>query len=117
MASTPEGRVKAAVKKVLDNKEKFGTMYQYWPVPAGYGSPTLDCIVCYRGLFIGIETKAPGKHPTPRQELTIADMVSAGAITLVIDTTETSRLERVLEQIRDRRPETQGADIRPVKGA
>jgi len=112
MAQTPEGKVKKAVQKVLDNKGKFGVIYHYWPVPAGYGSPTLDCIICYRGVFIAIETKAPGKKPTPRQELSISDMLAAGAIVMVIDTTDTTRLEHVLERIRDRRPEKEGIDIR-----
>jgi hypothetical protein len=57
---------------------------QYWPVPAGYGASDLDCIVCYYGRTIAIETKAPGKDPTPRQEMTIAQYRGAGAMVFVI---------------------------------
>ena len=80
MAATPEGRVKDKVKRLL---KKYGC-YQFWPVQTGYGAPTLDCIACAFGHFIGIETKAPGKHPTPRQKLTIEDMRDAGATVFVI---------------------------------
>lgn len=80
MATTPEGKVKEKVKRLL---KKYGC-YQFWPVQMGYGSPTLDCLACYNGYFIGIETKAPGKRPTPRQELTIEDMRKASASVFVI---------------------------------
>lgn len=80
---TPEGKVKAQVKKVL---AKYGDeLDQFWPVQNGMGSPALDCIVCYRGHHIEIETKAPGKKPTPRQLITIAKKEKAGAKVFVID--------------------------------
>lgn len=77
---TPEGKVKAKVKRLL---QKYGC-YQFWPVQTGYGSPTLDCIGCSNGFFFGIETKAPGKRPTPRQRLTIDDMRAAEGAVFVI---------------------------------
>jgi hypothetical protein len=83
MANTPEGKVKDAVKKMLKG---FGA-YFHMPVQAGYGAPTLDFIGCHRGKFFAIETKAPGKTPTPRQLLTIREMEAARAITFVIDDT------------------------------
>lgn len=110
MAVTPEGKIKKLVNKVLDEfaetipvtisgydtgdelsiMDAFATktLYRYWPVPAGYGASSLDCIVVYYGLAIAIETKAPGKRPTPRQKLTIAEIKSAGGIVLVIDSEE-----------------------------
>ena len=83
---TPEGKVKAMVKKIL---AKYGEeLYAFWPVQNGMGSPTLDCIVCYRGHYIAIETKAPGKLPTPRQLITISKMEKAGAKVFVLDGSE-----------------------------
>ena len=83
MAMTGEGAVKAKVKKIL---AKYGDeLDAFWPVQNGMGSPALDCIVCYRGIHIEIETKAPGKRPTPRQETTVAKKEKAGAIVFVID--------------------------------
>lgn len=81
---TPEGKVKAKVKKVL----KEYRAYQHWPVQAGYGAPTLDCVGCYNHLYFAIETKAPGKKPTPRQQLTIEEMEAAGAKVFVIGEVE-----------------------------
>lgn len=83
MSRTPEAVVKDAVKKVL---KKYGDeLDALWVVPSGMGSPTLDCIICYRGHHIEVETKAPGKLPTPRQEITIAKKEKAGAKVFVID--------------------------------
>jgi hypothetical protein len=78
---TPEGRVKHLVKKML---AEFTGLHAHWPVQNGMGSPTLDCIVCCRGYYVAIETKAPGKHPTPRQELTIEHIKAAGGLVFVI---------------------------------
>ena len=89
--STPEGKIKNEVKKILaefmerDHRTMEAKLKQFWPVQNGMGSPSLDCLVCYRGLMIAIETKAPGKKPTPRQETTIAEYRASGAIVLVID--------------------------------
>lgn len=97
---TPEGKVKKALRAVLKELEPEG-LHHYWPVPGGYGAVTLDVIVCYRGRFIGIETKAPGKHPTARQEATIDDMVAAGASVIVIDNEDQEWVRNVLASIRD----------------
>ena len=70
---TPEGKVKLEVKKVLN---KFNVHY-IMPVQNGLGSPTLDFHCCFHGLYFAIETKAPGRKPTPRQERTIAEIRNA----------------------------------------
>lgn len=79
---TPEGRIKHLVKKVLAG---IPGSYQHWPVQNGMGSPTLDCIACVKGYYVAIETKAPGKKPTPRQEITMKSMQAAGALVFVVD--------------------------------
>lgn len=71
---TPEGKIKENVKNFL---KKRGA-YFFMPVPSGYGTPTLDFIGCYRGYYFAIETKAPGKEPTPRQRSTMRTMQEAG---------------------------------------
>jgi len=94
MAVTPEGKIKKMVKGVLAEFEDtmvavdgftVPLLKQFWPVPSGFGASDLDCIVCYHGHYIAIETKAPGKAPTPRQRLTIAQYIASGAIVLTID--------------------------------
>lgn len=100
MAATPENKIKQMIKDVLAQFEDTRMrdsgvpglgmtptpeLYQYWPVPAGFGSSSLDCIVSYYGRAIFIEAKAPGKKPTPRQLLTMAQCEGSGAIVFVID--------------------------------
>lgn len=80
---TPEGKVKQQVKRLLT---KYGA-YQFWPVQMGYGAATLDCLGYYRSYGYAIETKAPGKKPTKRQLVTIAEMLESGIPVFVIDGT------------------------------
>jgi len=79
---TPEGKVKAAINKVL---KEFPGLYKFMPVPGGYGPSSLDYLLCVDGRFVGIEAKAPGKEPTDRQDLMIRQIKEAGGIVFVID--------------------------------
>jgi hypothetical protein len=78
--STPEGKVKDQVKKLL---EKYGA-YWHMPVQHGFGATSLDFIGCYKGRYFGIETKAPGNKPTARQEMVMAQINEAGGAVFVI---------------------------------
>lgn len=81
MATTPEGKIKDSVKGILKR-------YQPWtfmPVSAGYGRKTLDFLGCFHGQFFAIETKAPGKKPTPLQDAEINSIRLAGGKVFVID--------------------------------
>lgn len=82
MRNTPEGNVKRKVSGLL--KATPG-VYYHMPVPGGYGDSTLDYIGCYLGRFFAVETKAPGKKPTPRQLQTIAAIERSGGKVFVID--------------------------------
>lgn len=81
--ATPEGRVKAKVKRLLSEHG----CYQFWPVQMGYGAPCLDCVGWHKGYAFAIETKAPGKKPTKRQLATAVKMRAAGAPVFIIDGT------------------------------
>ncbi len=80
---TPEGRVKAKLRKRL--KAEFPNCYIFMPVQNGMGAATLDYLICIDGRFVSIETKAPGKKPTPRQETTIQTIREAGGLVFVVD--------------------------------
>ena len=84
--STPEYKIKAKVKRRLD---ELPCLYQFRPVQNGMGAPSLDILVCAGGWFIAIETKAPGKKPTPRQEETIRQINEAHGLVYVVDSDET----------------------------
>ena len=87
MAMTPEGKVKDKVKKYL---KEIGAWY-YMPVTNGMGRVGCpDILVCYKGLFMAFETKAPGKikNVTANQEREIADITRANGLALVVDDVE-----------------------------
>ena len=98
--TTPEGKVKAKVKKLL----KEFNAYQFWPVQSGYGNKTLDCLACVNGKFIGIETKAPGKGLTPLQASCAHDIERASGRALRVGTdVDLEQLRRLLERVSDDR--------------
>lgn len=80
--ATPEGRVKEMVKRAL--KEEFDRRYLFMPVQNGMGAPALDLYNCIDGLFVAVETKAPGKYMTPRQLQTMADITNAGGMVFTV---------------------------------
>jgi len=82
MAATPEAKVKRRVSQILKRAAK---VYYFMPVQTGYGSPTLDYLGCSRGRAFAIETKAPGKKPTIRQEAIIKEMEATNMTVFVID--------------------------------
>ena len=81
MATTPEGKVKDAIKRTL---AEYGA-YRHMPVQNGMGAPTLDFVGCHDGRYFAIEAKAPGKRPTARQENTMRAIRAAGGKVFVID--------------------------------
>lgn len=99
MAMTPERRVKAKVRKVLD---KLGAYY-VMPVTGGYGnSGAPDFLVCLHGRFVGIECKAGKNKPTPLQEKNLRQIEKSGGVALVfndenVDVCETE-LSRLITQ-------------------
>jgi hypothetical protein len=89
---TPEGRVKAAVRKFLKSK---GAWF-YMPIQNGMGRSGIpDFICCWEGKFYAIETKAPGKRSdaTPNQLREIDGIKLAGGVALIVD--DVSQLARV----------------------
>ena len=86
--STPEGKIKIALKRELS---RVPESYQFWPVQMGLGAATLDCLLCVAGHFVAIETKAPGKELTARQEITRKALAKAGAMVYVVDSPALAR--------------------------
>lgn len=81
--STPEGKVKARLKKML---EPYGDdVYQFWPMQNGMGAPALDVIICHKGAFLSIELKAGSKRMTERQAHTGGKISAAGGMVLLIN--------------------------------
>ena len=95
MATTPEGKVKTKVKKILD---KFGALH-FSPFMAGMGASGVSDIIClYKGKFIAIECKADEKKLPTALQLKFLDRVMAwGGIGLVVHDKNLNLLEQTLE--------------------
>jgi len=84
---TPEGKVKEQCKLLL---KTYGIWY-YMPVQNGMGTVGIpDIIACWKGRFLAIETKAPGKrsNTTPNQERVLAEIAAHGGMQIVVDDPE-----------------------------
>jgi hypothetical protein len=84
MSTTPEGKVKAAIKSWL----KARGIYYFMPVQTGRGVVGVpDFLCCWDGRFIGIEAKAPGKrsNTSALQDHQIMLIHQAGGAAVVVD--------------------------------
>lgn len=94
MAETPEKKVKKQVRALLDELGAYYVM----PVTGGYGSQGApDFLVCLRGKFVGIETKAGKGKTTALQDLNLQKIRDAGGVALVIYETDIDKLKHILE--------------------
>lgn len=96
MATTPEGRVKTAIKKYL--KSIPGCWY-FMPIGGAFtvhGIP--DIVGLVHGRFFAIECKAPGKekNTTPNQDRVMECVRKAGGIAFVA--TSVGKVQYVFEQ-------------------
>ncbi len=90
---TPEAKIKKKAVRIL----KELSAYYFYPVTGGYGrSGVPDIVVCYKGLFVGIECKAGNNKPTPLQEKNLDEIRAAGGTALVINEDNVLRLSRIL---------------------
>lgn len=94
--ATPEGKVKAKIKKIL------ATMDAYYAMPMGSGfgnSGVPDFLVCYKGAFIGIEAKANGGKPTALQLSNLDRIIESGGAAFVIDESNVDGLKLYIEEL------------------
>lgn len=104
MATTPEGKVKAAIVKLL---KKYG-VYYFFPATHGFGrSGVPDIVCCVRGYFLAIECKAGVNKPTPLQEREINAIQTAKGHAMVINEHNQNVLELLLKELTRDDKETQ----------
>ncbi len=97
MASTPEAKVKAAVKKLLD---EMG-IYHFSPVQNGMGRAGIpDIIGCYNGRFLGIECKAGKGKTTALQDLELEKIRQAKGFAYVVNENNLQDLKELLQWMR-----------------
>jgi len=109
--STPEGVVKNLARDLLARYDiqpasKAGTFKQAagWYYFAVQGMMSVkgipDIIGQYRGIFFGVELKAPGKKPTGFQALQLDAISCSGGSCFIVDGPETLKVfEEWLEEI------------------
>jgi len=101
MGMTPEGRVKAEIKKILN--EDAPQVWYYMPVQTGYGRAGIpDFIICAWGRFLAVEAKAGKGKVTAHQQRELARIVAAHGGALVINETNLGVLRETLRTIKQR---------------
>lgn len=92
---TPEGKVKARVKSILTS---LGAWYAM-PLGTAFGKRGVpDFLVCYKGKFFSIETKAGRGKTTALQEYEMARIRDAGGVTFIINEKNMEDLPRLMEE-------------------
>ena len=94
--STPESKVKARVKALLEAER----VYFFFPAANGYGHAGIpDIICCVNGFFLAIECKAGKGKTTALQDRELGRIRTAGGAAVVIFDTddEMRRLHSVLQ--------------------
>ena len=95
MAQTPEAKVKAKCRKLLDT---FGAYY-FFPATGGFGrSGVPDIIISYKGRFFAIECKAGKGKPTPLQQKEINAINDSGAVAIVVNEYNIVDVAKMLEK-------------------
>lgn len=99
MAQTPEGKVKAKVRKVLAERGA----YVHCPMTHGYGSSGVhDILVLFHGRFLSIECKAkPSGKPTALQTKHAREVAAQGGHVLLIHSENIEEVEKTLDIMQD----------------
>ncbi len=95
MAATPESKVKAAVRKILNEFD----VYHFMPPGNGFGRAGIpDIIGCVDGRFIAIECKAGKGKTTALQERELEWIAETGGFTFVAREDNLDELRQRLQE-------------------
>ena len=95
MASTPEAKVKASVRKLLDVLK----IYHFMPPANGFGRAGIpDIIGCMDGHFIAIECKAGKGQTTALQDRELNAILNAGGTVFIAREHNIPDLELLLKE-------------------
>ena len=97
MAATPESKVKARIKKILNAEDVYYAM----PIGTGFGrSGVPDFLCCVSGFFLAIEAKAAGGKATALQKKHLQHIHMAGGYSVIIDETNFDYLTSMIRGLR-----------------
>lgn len=94
----PEARLVAKIIRLIE--EKGGRPFKIVSPEEGFQEAGIpDILVCYRGLFVGIEVKQPGaeRNVSPRQHYVLRQIEAAGGATAVV--TSVGEVARLLSKL------------------
>jgi hypothetical protein len=95
MATTPEAKVKAKIKKILTEHNVYYAM----PIGTGYGNSGVpDFLCCVNGKFVAIEAKAGKGQATALQLKNLSEINTAGGYTCIINETNLDYLKNVIAE-------------------
>lgn len=98
MAATPEAKVKASVRKLLDTLN----IYHFMPPANGFGRAGIpDIVGCMDGHFIAIECKAGKGTTTALQDRELNAILNAGGTTYIARENNIAELKQLLKERRD----------------
>jgi Holliday junction resolvase len=98
MASTPEAKVKANVRKLLDELK----IYHFMPPANGFGRAGIpDIIGCMDGQFIAIECKANKGTTTALQDRELDAIRNAWGLVFIAREHNLGELKLLLEDLRN----------------
>jgi pantoate kinase len=84
MARTPEAKVKAHIKKIL----QLHGVYYAMPMGTGYGNSGVpDFLCCLNGKFLAVEAKANGGLVTALQQKNLGDIQEEGGLWWIVNET------------------------------
>ena len=92
--ATPESLVKKKIHAILKERGAYAVNY-IGGISANNGTP--DILACLNGRFIAIEAKAGKNKPTDLQTLNLKRIDDAGGLAFVINETNLSVLEVMLD--------------------
>ena len=98
MASTPESKVKASVRKLLDTLN----IYHFMPPANGFGRAGIpDIVGCMDGHFIAIECKSGKGTTTALQDRELNAILNAGGTVFIASEHNLDDLKLLLTELRD----------------
>jgi len=98
MAATPESKVKASVRKILNELD----VYHFMPPGNGFGRAGIpDIIGCMNGHFIAIECKAGKGKTTALQERELSAISNHGGFAFVVHENNLDVLRQQLQEKKD----------------
>ena len=90
--------VKQQVVKLLKDRGA----YYFYPVASGYMSSGVpDIVVCYQGLFMGIECKAGSNKPTAIQEKNLQQIRDNKGVAMVVNEDNLVALQNFLDHMEE----------------